>query len=97
MATEKQYDELIAPKLLEIADLCRELGMSIVARVEWAPAEIGITQVVPETAGVGQKLTQLAAHAKGNVDALCISLLRRLDCSQSIFLQRYMKGASDAG
>jgi hypothetical protein len=91
MATEQQYDEIIAPMLLAVADRCRELGMSVVARVEWAPGEIGVTQVVPEDAGIRQKLTQLAAHAKGNIDALCISLLRRHDCSQSIFLAKHMK------
>lgn len=89
MATEQQYDEIIAPMLKAVADRCTELGMSLVARVEWARDESGITQVVPEYAGVGQKLTQLAAHAHGNVDGLCISLLKRMDCSNSIFLARH--------
>lgn len=89
MATEQQYDEVIAPKLAEIARLCTELGMSIVARVEWQPGESGITQVVPDDAGTGQKMTQLAAHSHGNVDTFCIAMVMRFDVSQSIFLHRH--------
>lgn len=93
MATEQQYDELIAPKLAEVGMLCANLGMSIVARVEWAPDQSGITQIVPDTAGVGQKLTQLAAHSRGNIDSLLIAAMRKFDYSQSVFLYPYRKSA----
>lgn len=91
MATEQQYDEVIAPKLAEVARLCTELGMTLIARVEWLPDQYGITQVVPSDAGLGQLLTQAAAHADGNVDKLCFDLRRRFDCSQSIVLSRFGK------
>jgi len=89
MATEQEYDEVIAPKLAEVAKLCTEMGMSIIARVEWQPGESGITQVVPEGAGIGQKMTQLAAHSHGNVDKFCIEMVKRFDVSQSLFLHRH--------
>lgn len=89
MATEQQYDEVIAPKLAEVARLCTEMGMSIVARVEWQPGESGITQVVPEDAGIAQKMTQLVAHSHGNVDDFCIEMVKRFDVSASLFLSRH--------
>lgn len=85
MATETEYDEIIAPMLAEVAAKCKELGMSIIARVEWEPDEAGITQIGigPET-GIGQKLTQLAAHSRGNLDLLCMEAVKRFDVSQTI-------------
>jgi hypothetical protein len=85
MATEAEYDEIIAPMLAEVAEKCRELGMSIVARVEWEPGETGITQlgIGPES-GIGQKMTQLAAHSHGNFDLFCIEAIKRFDVSQTI-------------
>src|SRR5690554_1481194 len=45
MGTEQEYDEIIAPMLLEVARKVSELGMSLIARVEWEPGESGITQI----------------------------------------------------
>lgn len=92
MATEQEYDEIIAPMLADVAKRCSELGMSLIARVEWEPDEVGITQIgIDKNSGVGQQLTQIAAHSKGNIDALCVNALRRFDCSQSVVLHDYQK------
>lgn len=91
MATEQEYDEIIAPMLLAVANRCKELGMSIIARVEWEPEESGITQSGIDDATIGQKLTQLAAHCGGNFDALAILARRKFDCSNSIVLMRDAK------
>ena len=40
---EKFYDEVIAPKLKEVASLCKEVGMPFFAVVEYAPGDIGET------------------------------------------------------
>ena len=87
MATEKEYDEIIEPMLLDVANKCKELGMSIIARVEWEPGESGITQVEPKFSA-GQKLVFYAAHSQGNVDKMCLSLQKNEDCRQSIFLNK---------
>lgn len=90
MATEQQYDEEIAPLLKAVADRCSELGMDLVARVEWEPGEAGITQInIGPKSSMGQKMTQLAAHSHGNVDAFCIEMLKRYDVSASLFLSRH--------
>ena len=39
MATEKEYDEIIAPALAEVADLCRRYDFALVARVEFDGAD----------------------------------------------------------
>jgi hypothetical protein len=95
MTTEKQYDEVIAPMLQAVANRCAELGMDLIARVEWEPGESGITQInIGPKSGVGQKMTQLAAHAHGNVDLFCIEMIKRFDVSQSIFLARHQGAAA---
>lgn len=86
MATEQEYDEIIAPMLLAVAKECERLGMSLIARVEWEPGESGITQIGLDHAGIGQKLTQYAAHAHGNVDSLFIGLRRDFDPGNSMVL-----------
>lgn len=92
MPTEQQYDEVIAPMLADVAKRCSELGMSLIARVEWAPDEVGITQIgISKGTGVGQVLTQLAAHSKGNIDALCFNAMRRFNCDQSVILRQYQQ------
>ncbi len=69
MATEAEYDEIIAPMLLAVASRCKELGMSLVARVEWSPEESGITQTGVEDAGIGEseafKLADLRIFSSG--------------------------------
>ncbi len=95
-ATEKEYDEIIAPMLLEVAAKCQALGMNLIARVEWEPDEAGITQIgIGPDSGIAQKLTQLAAHSRGNIDFLCIQAIKRFDCSQSVVL-RHMAGKDEA-
>jgi hypothetical protein len=87
--TEQEYDELIAPKLAEIANTIKELGGSMVCRVEWEPGESGITQIGPMTSA-GQWMTQYAAHSHGNFDAMAMNILRAgFDVSQSIVLSRF--------
>jgi len=89
--SEQEYDEIVAPMLLEVLHKVKELGGSMVARVEWEPDHAGTTQWVPDSAGIGQKLTQLAAHSGGNIDTLCITAMKRFDCSQSVVLHSFVK------
>jgi hypothetical protein len=94
MATEKEYDDIIAPLLAEVATKAAELGMSLIARVEWEPGESGITQIGPMNA-IGQKMTQYAAHSHGNIDKMILSLQRAgVDFSQSIYLHTFTGGGN---
>lgn len=88
--TEAEYDDIIAPKLAEVAKLISEMGGSIVARVEWEKDEAGITKIgVTDQSGVAQQLTMWAALSRGNIDQICIEAMRRFDCSQSVVLSRF--------
>lgn len=85
MATEREYDEQIAPLLVDVAERCEALGMSMVARVEWEPDEAGITQVgIGDNSGVSQRMAHLAVHARGNLNWLVIQCGRRFDLSQTV-------------
>lgn len=90
MSTERQYDEIIAPLLAHVAQECQRLGMALVARVEWEPGESGITQIGDNGWSGGQKLAHLAAHSRGNIDSLCMRLLKEPGADGSIFLSRFM-------
>lgn len=89
MATEKEYDEFIGPMLTDLAKKASDLGMSFVARVEWAPDE-GETTHAGRVTSATQVLTQYAALSRGNVDAMLLHLIKSgVDCSQSAFLFGY--------
>lgn len=93
MATEQEYDEIIAPLLLDVAKKAKELGMSLIARVEWEPGESGITQI-GDLSSIGQLLTHAAAHSHGNVDTLCLHLIKNCDVSHSMFLYSHNRPKS---
>lgn len=90
MATEHEYDDIIAPMLADVAEKAKALGMALIARVEWEPGEAGITQVVPAEVSIGQRMTWFAAHSHGNIDKMILSMQRAgIDFSQSIYLHSF--------
>lgn len=89
MATEQQYDEIVAPLLAEAAKKAGKLGMSLIARCEWAPGEYGLTRIGDPKSSAAQYLAWCAAHAKGNFDAVGMAMLREYDCSASVLLTKY--------
>ena len=88
--SEKVYDEYIAPKLMEIGTLCKQLGLPLVAQVEYAAGDFGLTRYVPEGAALPMKLMDMAAVGGGNVDSLFIAIERhaRKHGHSSIYLHR---------
>jgi len=91
MATEQEYDDIIAPMLSDAAKRAEELGMSLLARVEWEPGETGITQV-GSVNSIGQKMAYYAIHSHGNIDKMILSMQRAgIDFSQSIYLHTFNK------
>lgn len=90
MATEQEYDDIIAPMLAEVAEKAAILGMTLVARVEWEPGEAGITQIGPQDISIGQRMAWFAAHSQGNIDKMLLSMQRAgIDFSQSIYLHTF--------
>lgn len=74
--SEAIYDELIAPKLAEVAKLCMEHKLSIVAVVEYAPGERGETRALQPDAGLGMVVVSHAAKCGENIDGLVIGMKR---------------------
>ena len=73
---EAVYDAEIAPALAAIAKRCEECGMSIVAEVEWDPADAagGMTVALAEGSSFAIRLGKLALEVRGNIDSLLIAL-----------------------
>lgn len=93
--TEQEYDEIIAPMLLDVAKKVKELDGNIVARVEWAPDQAAITaDGNMKTAGIAQYMTYVAAMSRGNIDGMLLALIRDKDVSQSIFLHSHNKNGA---
>lgn len=77
--SEQIYDAEIAPKLQELAELCKKHGLSFVAVCEYATGQTGLTFTSPmdeDTTGATMFLAQTAALARGNFDALTFALMR---------------------
>lgn len=99
---EKFYDEVIAPKLLEISQLCRDAGMQFVAVVEYEHGEVGLTeQSHIDQAGPQFRLAVYGARCFGNADALINALLKddkkhipEGESSKSFYLHRLAKGVA---
>jgi hypothetical protein len=92
MATEQEYDDIIAPMLANVAEKAAELGMTLVARVEWEPGEAGITQIGPQDISIGQRMAWFAVHSQGNIDKMLLGMQRAgIDFSQSIYLHTFTK------
>lgn len=77
MTNEEFYDAEIAPKLLELCNLCGDRGMSLVAAVEFAPNMVGETSRLVEGHGVEMRMAYLGIKARGNIDSLVIEVARR--------------------
>lgn len=72
MLTEKEqyYDDVIAPKLKELAELCQAKEIAMVCQVEWVPGECGRTVTLPKGASFSIRLSETAMRANGNLDNL---------------------------
>lgn len=94
--SEEFYDREIAPKLEELANTCKENGMSLVALVEFEPNSIGETRLLHPDASLAMDMLAMCASSGKNVDAYIINLIRYLrknniDFSSSIVLRAFTK------
>ena len=74
--SEALSDERIAPKLLDLAKECEQLGLSFLAVVEYKPGYIGRTVSLHPGSHFGIRLCNAAAEANGSVDALLGAITR---------------------
>jgi len=92
---EIYYDDVIAPKLAEIAKMCEARGMSMVCDVEYDPGETGSTRFMQPTAGAKLKIAYAASRCRGNVDALIMGINNMMREEGSLDVSIYMKLIED--
>lgn len=73
---EDYYDNHIAPKLLEICKDCEANGLSFLAVCEFEPEKTGLTLTLQFDSGIGIRMTEEAARARGNIDAFIMAMAR---------------------
>ena len=88
---EIYYDDVIAPKLAEIADLCEERGMSMVCDVEYEPGETGSTRLLQANPGAKMFLSFAASRCRGNIDAFIMSVYNHMAKRGELGVSIYMK------
>lgn len=78
---EAIYDAEIAPELSRLAARCQDIGMSMIAEVEWCPTERagGMTCTLAEGSSFAMRLIKLACDVRGNVDGMFIALRKSTD------------------
>lgn len=76
MTDEEFYDAEIGPRLLAVAQLCKERGFALVAYCQWSADDCGRTEQTPHGLWPATRIVQYAARAHGNVDALIMALQR---------------------
>lgn len=74
--SEHIYDTQIAPKLLEVAELCKTCGLGFAAIVEYAPGDSAVTVApMPANPGAAMRVAGYGMVCEGNVDTLIGALL----------------------
>lgn len=71
---ERYYDEILAPKLRELAKAAHSHGLSFLAVTEWEPGEHGRTAYFQESQGLPLLMANWAAKCGGNVDLFWLAV-----------------------
>lgn len=73
---EEIYDQEIAPVLLKLGEKLKQLDMSMVAVVEYAPGERGDTFVMGKDSGIEMQFLTLCAQTVPNIDSFILNVQR---------------------
>lgn len=73
---ERFYDDIIAPRLHQLAEECKQRGMSFVANVEYDPGDTASTILLTENSGYHARLMCAAAESGGNIDSLIFAIMK---------------------
>jgi hypothetical protein len=97
---EQFYDEHIAPALLELARKCEANGLSMLATVQFGPADTdrGDTVMLQPGASLSMVMVRHCMKTAPNIDGFMIGLTRYcnekgIDTSSSIYMS-YPQGAA---
>lgn len=73
---ETIYDKEIAPRLLEIGEICKANGIPFMAVAEWSPGEIGRTDMRTNDECLEMTMIRHCAKTAPNIDGYIIGLSR---------------------
>jgi hypothetical protein len=73
---EAFYDQVIAPELGRLGQLCEARGISFLALAEWAPGSTALSLTAQADRGAAMHLAMSAARCRGNADALIGEIAR---------------------
>jgi hypothetical protein len=76
--SEDAYDSEIAPRLLELAERCKELNMPFVAAVEYEPGQLASTASGVERDDLTILVPYLASRYANRFDDIALALARKL-------------------
>ena len=74
--TEKLYDDIIAPKLLEIGEICVKNNIPFLAVVEYASSMIGKTQLQTKDECLEMVMIRHCAKTAPNLDGYVLGLMK---------------------
>jgi hypothetical protein len=96
---EQFYDEQIAPVLLDLANRCKDAGLSMISTVQYGPEndQRGTTALLQPDASLPMMMAHRCIMTAPNIDAYMIGLARYcnekgIDTSASIYMN-YPKGS----
>lgn len=95
---EKFYDEAIAPKLMEVCELCKAKKIPFLAVVEYAPGEIGSTSMQHPDECLNMVMIRHCTKTTPNIDAYILGLARYavekgIDTRSSLIMQLLKKSS----
>lgn len=86
---EQVYDDVIAPKLREIAAVCRQYDIGFVSEVEWNKGKAGRTVYLPADASWAVRMVEACMRCNGNVDQFILACVQyaRIHGHNSVFMK----------
>ena len=92
--SEKTYDDLIAPLLIQAGRLCEAHGLAMVAVVEYGKEQRGETRFLPDGLGLAMHMLSMLAASGNNIDSYLMKVIKfcnqeGMPLDQSMFLKQY--------
>jgi hypothetical protein len=73
---EAFFDQVIAPELGRLGQLCEQRGISFLAMAEWSPGETALSMTAQAGRGAAMHWAMSAARCRGNAEALIVEIVK---------------------
>jgi len=94
---EEWHDKEIAPRLLEIANKCKEKNISFISSVEYLPGERGETAFISKDACLEMVMLWILQKTGRNIDSFIMNLKKYalkngINTDRSIYMNAFKQG-----